>query len=51
MRVPVATYRLQFGPNFRFADAAALVPYLHRLGVSDVYASPLTAATSGSEHG
>src|SRR4051812_34668771 len=48
---PVSTYRLQFGPDFRFADALALVPYLHDLGIADCYASPLLKSTSGSQHG
>lgn len=46
-----ATYRLQFGPDFSFADAEALVPYLSGLGVSHVYASPVFAARPGSTHG
>lgn len=46
-----ATYRLQFHAGFTFADAAALVPYLDRLGVSHLYASPLFAARPGSTHG
>ncbi|MDT0575700.1 malto-oligosyltrehalose synthase [Croceicoccus sp. F390] len=46
-----ATYRLQFNGEFRFADAEALVPYLDRLGISHVYASPITQARSGSTHG
>src|SRR3954454_8517624 len=50
-RVAVATYRLQFHAGFRFADAEALVPYLHALGVSDLYASPLLQARRGSSHG
>src|SRR5437868_674572 len=50
-RVPGATYRLQFHAGFRFADAAALVPYLHALGVSDLYASPILQARRGSTHG
>jgi (1->4)-alpha-D-glucan 1-alpha-D-glucosylmutase len=48
---PRATYRLQFSAAFRFADAAALAPYLARLGVSHVYASPVFAARPGSSHG
>ncbi|MDZ4780823.1 MAG: malto-oligosyltrehalose synthase [Planctomycetia bacterium] len=48
---PRATYRLQFHANFTFGDAAAIVPYLARLGVSHVYASPLLQAKSGSPHG
>jgi len=51
LRVPVATYRLQFNRGFRFADARALVPYLHRLGITDVYASPIFKARCGSTHG
>ncbi len=48
---PRATYRFQFHKDFTFADAEALVPYLDRLGVSHVYASPITVATPGSTHG
>src|SRR5256885_10262754 len=48
MRVPTATYRLQFGDDLDFARARELVPYLHDLGVSDVYASPLLAARPGT---
>ena len=46
-----ATYRLQFHEGFAFRDAEALVPYLARLGVSHLYASPLTQARPGSTHG
>ena len=46
-----ATYRLQFTPAFRFADAALLAPYLADLGISHVYASPIFAARPGSTHG
>jgi (1->4)-alpha-D-glucan 1-alpha-D-glucosylmutase len=49
--IPRATYRFQFHKDFTFADAEALVPYLDRLGVSHVYASPITVARSGSTHG
>ncbi|MBV8119929.1 MAG: malto-oligosyltrehalose synthase [Alphaproteobacteria bacterium] len=46
-----ATYRLQFHRGFTFRDAARLVPYLDALGVSHVYASPITEARPGSTHG
>ena len=46
-----ATYRLQFHAGFTFRDATALVPYLARLGISHVYASPYLAARAGSTHG
>lgn len=48
---PRATYRLQFNRDFPFAAAEAIVPYLDRLGISHVYASPITAAAAGSPHG
>jgi (1->4)-alpha-D-glucan 1-alpha-D-glucosylmutase len=51
MYLPTATYRLQFGPSLGFKDAGAIVPYLHDLGVSDIYASPIFKANKGSTHG
>jgi (1->4)-alpha-D-glucan 1-alpha-D-glucosylmutase len=48
---PRATYRLQFGKDFGFDQAAELAPYLARLGVSHVYASPWLKARPGSLHG
>ena len=46
-----ATYRLQFHRGFTFHDAAKLVPYLSKLGISHVYASPIMEARPGSIHG
>jgi (1->4)-alpha-D-glucan 1-alpha-D-glucosylmutase len=46
-----ATYRLQLGPDMRFEDVRALVPYLRSLGVSHLYLSPTLQARSGSTHG
>src|SRR2546423_13747122 len=51
MQAPVATYRVQFNNDFRFADATALVRHLRRLGISHLYASPIFAARQGSTHG
>jgi (1->4)-alpha-D-glucan 1-alpha-D-glucosylmutase len=51
LRIPAATYRLQFNRGFTFAQAAELVPYLHELGVSHCYASPYLKARPGSAHG
>jgi (1->4)-alpha-D-glucan 1-alpha-D-glucosylmutase len=48
---PSSTYRLQFGPSFRFTDAEAIVPYLDALGIGWLYASPYFRARPGSEHG
>jgi (1->4)-alpha-D-glucan 1-alpha-D-glucosylmutase len=51
MTPPRATYRMQFHKDFTFADAEALVPYLDGLGISHLYASPITVAAAGSTHG
>jgi (1->4)-alpha-D-glucan 1-alpha-D-glucosylmutase len=48
---PLSTYRIQFNREFTFADAAGIVPYLHDLGVTDLYASPCLQARPGSTHG
>jgi len=50
-RIPLSTYRLQLGPHFTLEQASALVDYLHDLGITDCYASPLTQARPGSTHG
>ena len=49
--IPRATYRLQFHKDFGFDRATELAPYLARLGVSHVYASPYLKARPGSTHG
>ncbi len=51
MNIPTATYRIQFRNGMTFDRAAGLVPYLKRLGISHLYASPIFTATSGSTHG
>ena len=51
LKIPRATCRLQFHRGFTLRAALALVPYLHALGVSHIYASPLLTARKGSTHG
>ncbi len=51
VRVPSATYRLQFNRSFTFEQAAGIVAYLDELGITDVYASPFLMAHPGSVHG
>ncbi len=51
LKIPAATYRLQFNAGFRFSDAREILPYLQRLGISDIYASPYFKAREGSLHG
>lgn len=50
-QIPRATYRLQFHRGFTLRQGTELVDYLHDLGVSHVYASPLLKASPGSMHG
>lgn len=50
-QAPLSTYRLQFNKDFNFQQAIELVPYLNRLGVSWLYASPYLEARAGSPHG
>jgi (1->4)-alpha-D-glucan 1-alpha-D-glucosylmutase len=59
MRIPTATYRLQFHKDYTFAtarshsvgSAESIVAYLSDLGISDIYASPIFKAREGSTHG
>ena len=50
-RLPSATYRVQLNQDFRFADAIKILDYLHELGISDLYLSPILASRKGSGHG
>ncbi len=51
LRIPAATYRLQFNSHFGFSDAREIISYLRTLGISDIYASPYFKASKGSLHG
>ena len=42
---------MQFNKDFGFKAAAEIAPYLARLGVSHIYASPYLKARPGSTHG
>jgi len=50
-RIPSATYRLQLNSEFTLFQAAEIIEYLHRLGISDHYVSPVVQARPGSRHG
>ncbi len=50
-RIPLSTYRLQFNCDFTFNQAREIIPYLHVLGISHLYASPYLKARPGSRHG
>jgi len=51
MRIPIATYRLQFNEQFDFNSAAGVISYLSDLNMTDIYASPIFKARKGSQHG
>ena len=50
-RIPLACYRLQFNKDLTFQKASEILEYLSRLGITDIYASPLLQSRSGSQHG
>lgn len=49
--VPASTYRLQLRKEFPFPEATRIVPYLHGLGISHCYCSPILMSAPGSTHG
>ncbi len=51
MRIPNSTYRIQFQSEFPFESAQKIIDYLHNLGITDLYASPIFKARTGSTHG
>ncbi len=51
LRVPVSTYRLQFNRLLPFSRARNIIPYLHELGITDIYSSPNFRSAPGSLHG
>jgi len=51
MPVPSSTYRVQLNDHFTLRQLGDIIDYLHRLGISTVYASPITTAIKGSQHG
>lgn len=50
-RIPLATYRLQLHADFNFAQVAKHLLFFRRLGISDLYFSPIFQAAPGSLHG
>lgn len=51
MHIPSSTYRIQFNRNFNFKHLSEILDYLHELGISTIYASPLLQAAKESDHG
>lgn len=48
---PVSTYRIQFHKGFTFRHFEKIIPYLVKLGINTIYASPVFKAVPGSNHG
>ncbi len=46
-----ATYRIQLHARFGFADVQRALPYLHSLGITHLYLSPIFHSRAGSTHG
>ena len=51
MYTPTATYRIQLSESFTLVQLDDILDYLHQLGISTVYASPIFQARPGSTHG
>ncbi|MEZ4522990.1 MAG: alpha-amylase family glycosyl hydrolase [Thermomicrobiales bacterium] len=49
--IPLSTYRLQLNADFPFSSAIEQLDYLVRLGIGDLYLSPIMRAVAGSAHG
>src|SRR4029078_6171363 len=47
----ISTYHIQFNSNFPFSEFEKIIPYLHKLGVKTIYASPIFESTPESTHG
>lgn len=51
MVTPRSTYRIQLHEKFTFRHLDEILKYLHVLGISTVYAAPITMSAKGSNHG
>lgn len=50
-KIPGTTYRLQLNKDFAFNSTVRIFKYLHKLGIHDIYLSPIWNARNGSMHG
>jgi (1->4)-alpha-D-glucan 1-alpha-D-glucosylmutase len=51
MHIPQSTYRVQLNHLFDFKKLKEIIPYLAKLGITEVYASPIFKARAQSLHG
>lgn len=48
---PESAYRIQFHKGFTFSDLEKIIPYLNKLGIKTIFASPIFAAMAGRATG
>ncbi len=51
MYFPASTYRVQLNSSYTLSQFKSIVDYLHKLGISTIYAAPVTTSMKGSTHG
>lgn len=51
MNYPSATYRVQLNSEFTFKQLSDIIDYLNDLGISTIYAAPITTSRKNSAHG
>ncbi len=51
MHIPLSLYRVQLNEEFSLQQLSSLLPYFKKLGLSDLYLSPILQAQPGSTHG
>lgn len=51
MYFPSSTYRIQLNSNYTLSQLKNIIGYLNKLGISTIYAAPITTAMKGSTHG
>ncbi len=51
MEIPVSTYRIQFSKNFKFNQLYKFVSYFSKLGITNIYASPIFESRKGGTSG
>jgi (1->4)-alpha-D-glucan 1-alpha-D-glucosylmutase len=51
MNFPSSTYRVQLNSKYPFKELKKIIEYLDKLGISTIYAAPITTAIHDSSHG
>lgn len=51
MKIPLSAYRLQLNSSFTFNEVEGIIDYLHNLGITHIYSSPVLKSKTGSTHG